>query len=154
MKQFFKHLIILLVMMTLNQFANAQQKKSSVFFNHAAYYVSDLAKSTSFYKDIIGLEQVDEPFKDNRHSWFAVGDGTFHLISGLTQKPIIDKNTHFCFSVPSLSTAIAILEKNNIDYRNWKGDSKTPTTRADGVKQIYLQDPDGYWLEINDEQRK
>ncbi len=24
------------------------------------------------------------------------------------------------------------------------------TTRVDNVKQIWLQDPDGYWIEIND----
>jgi len=24
------------------------------------------------------------------------------------------------------------------------------TTRPDGVHQIWFQDPDGYWLEIND----
>jgi len=24
------------------------------------------------------------------------------------------------------------------------------TNRVDGVHQIYLKDPDGYWLEIND----
>tara|TARA_R110000868_G_scaffold1389_10_gene10744 strand:+ start:3320 stop:3502 length:183 start_codon:yes stop_codon:yes gene_type:complete len=23
------------------------------------------------------------------------------------------------------------------------------TKRPDGVKQIYLQDPDGYWIEVN-----
>ncbi len=142
----------LVLFVLMNNFAAAQQQKPT--FNHAAYYVSDLEKSTAFYKDIIGLEQTDEPFKDNRHAWFNVGDGTFHLISGLTSKLITDKNTHFCFSVSSLDPIIATLEKNKITYSNWKGDSKTPTTRVDGVKQIYLQDPDGYWIEINDEQPK
>jgi lactoylglutathione lyase len=23
--------------------------------------------------------------------------------------------------------------------------------RVDGIKQIYLQDPDGYWIEVNDD---
>jgi lactoylglutathione lyase len=27
---------------------------------------------------------------------------------------------------------------------------QTTTTRVDGVQQIWLQDPDGYWVEIND----
>jgi lactoylglutathione lyase len=42
------------------------------------------------------------------------------------------------------------LDKLNLAYTNLKGDGKTPTARIDGVKQIYLQDPDGYWIEIND----
>ena len=25
-----------------------------------------------------------------------------------------------------------------------------PYVRADGVRQIYLQDPDGFWVEVND----
>ena len=39
----------------------------------------------------------------------------------------------------------------NIKYGNWKGDSKEPQVRPDGIKQVYLQDPDGYWIEINDD---
>ena len=27
---------------------------------------------------------------------------------------------------------------------------KKVQTRADGVKQIYMQDPDGFWIEVND----
>ncbi len=50
----------------------------------------------------------------------------------------------------SLSGFITHLEKLNVAYTNLKGDSKIPTARIDGVKQIYLQDPDGYWIEIND----
>jgi lactoylglutathione lyase len=26
--------------------------------------------------------------------------------------------------------------------------------RVDGVKQIYFQDPDGHWLEINDDYKR
>ena len=28
---------------------------------------------------------------------------------------------------------------------------KTPQVRPDKVQQIYLQDPDGYWIEVNDD---
>ena len=43
-----------------------------------------------------------------------------------------------------------LLDKYQIDRINMKGDSKSPTVRPDGVSQIYFQDPDGYWLEVND----
>jgi lactoylglutathione lyase len=62
-----------------------------------------------------------------------------------------DKSTHLCFSVPSIEVMIEKLEKNKVDYSNWIGDSKTPTVRSDGVKQIYFRDPDGYWIEINND---
>ena len=43
-----------------------------------------------------------------------------------------------------------MLDKNNIDYESWTGDKKGVTLRVDNVKQIYFQDPDGYWIEVND----
>ena len=36
-----------------------------------------------------------------------------------------------------------------LDYSDWPGNSGKINIRADGVKQIYFQDPDGYWLEVN-----
>ena len=26
----------------------------------------------------------------------------------------------------------------------------SPQVRSDGVRQIFIQDPDGYWIEVND----
>lgn len=42
------------------------------------------------------------------------------------------------------------LKELKIAYSDWPGKPNTVTVRADGVKQIYLQDPDGYWIEVND----
>ncbi len=36
-----------------------------------------------------------------------------------------------------------------IAYSDWPGKPNTVNIRADGIKQIYFQDPDGYWLEVN-----
>ena len=54
------------------------------------------------------------------------------------------------FSVAALKPFIDNLERLKVTYTNLKGDGKEPAVRVDGVKQIYLQDPDGYWIEIND----
>jgi lactoylglutathione lyase len=37
-----------------------------------------------------------------------------------------------------------------VRYVNLKGEERKMTTRLDGVKQVYFQDPDGYWIEVND----
>ena len=52
--------------------------------------------------------------------------------------------------VAALKPFIDNLERLKVAYTNLKGDGKEPTVRVDGVRQIYLQDPDGYWIEIND----
>ena len=127
------------------------QKKRAVL-NHIALYVTDLQTSTHFYQHIIGLDTIPEPFHDGRHTWFGIGaQGHLHVISGAKAKSSHDKNAHLCFSVPSVQEFTAILKKNNITYENWAGEKNTVTNRVDGVKQIYFTDPDGYWVEINDD---
>lgn len=119
--------------------------------NHIALYVVDLQKSTAFYRDIIGLDTIPEPFHDGKHTWFSMGiKSHLHLIQGAVAPLQHPKNTHLCFSVASVDDFINVLKKHKIEYENWAGEKGTVTSRVDGVKQIYFNDPDGYWIEIND----
>ena len=129
----------------------SQVNKPKAQLNHIALYVVDLKTSTAFYKDIVGLDTIPEPFHDGRHTWFSIGvKSHLHVISGAASKTEHDKNAHLCFSVSSVPDFVKVLEKNKIEYENWAGQKMTVTTRVDGVKQIYFKDPDGYWIEIND----
>jgi lactoylglutathione lyase len=128
-----------------------QEPMKKPVLNHIALYVTNLPRSTTFYRDLVGLDTIPEPFRDGKHTWFSVGQGHLHLIEGASEPVKHPKNTHLCFSVPSLDDFMARLDKAGIVYTNWPGTSKTPTTRADGIKQIYFQDPDGYWIEVNDD---
>jgi lactoylglutathione lyase len=120
--------------------------------DHIALYVFNLEKSTVFYRDVMGFKLVSEPFKDGKHSWFEIGPHSkLHIIQGAAAVTDHDINTHFAYHVPVLKNFTDRLDKLNIKYRNWKGDSKEPTLRPDGVKQVYLQDPDNYWIEVNDD---
>jgi len=145
-----KHFLIILIL-TLNiAVATAQQKKTSL--NHIAVYVVNLQKSTAFYKDIVGLDTIPEPFHDGKHTWFQVAEHShLHIISGATAVTVHDKNSHLCFSVPSVEAFIETLNKAGIPYEDWKGNKQSITLRVDGIKQIYFQDPDGYWIEINND---
>jgi len=124
----------------------------AVKLNHVGVYVTNLAVSTSFYENILGLEQIPEPFHDGRHTWFTIGPaGHLHLIQGEKKEYARDRNDHLCFSVKSIEAFIANLDKHKIEYTNWPGTAKEPTLRADGVKQIYFKDPDGHLIEINND---
>ncbi|RZK81329.1 MAG: VOC family protein [Pedobacter sp.] len=132
--------------------SQTEKKKSPVALNHIAVYVADLAKATDFYKSVFGLEQIPEPFKDNRHTWFTLGAaGQLHLIQGAKPNQVHDKNEHLCFSVPSVDSFVKNLNDKKISFENWNGDISAITLRVDGIKQIYFKDPDGHWLEVNDD---
>lgn len=128
---------------------NAQTKSPRI--NHIAFSVLDLKRSTEFYTKIIDLDTIPEPFHDGRHTWLAIGDVShLHLIQNAG--PIITppKGTHICFTIASVDAFVEVLKKAGIPYEDWLGKPNSVTTRVDKVKQVYFQDPDGYWIEIND----
>jgi lactoylglutathione lyase len=63
----------------------------------------------------------------------------------VTEHPI---DVHLAFRVSS--DFMTHLDQMQVKYRNFKSNEKSVTQRPDGVKQVYLQDPDGYWIEVND----
>jgi lactoylglutathione lyase len=126
--------------------------KTKLSLNHIAMYVHELKRSTAFYEEILMLQKIEEPFKDGKHTWFTLGPaGHLHLIQGAPADIPRDKNDHLCFSVNSIEDFIANLDKHHIEYTNWPGTAKAPTVRVDGVKQVYFQDPDGHWIEVNND---
>lgn len=132
-----------------------RQNQESISLNHIAIYVYDLKRSADFYSNVLKLKEIPEPFKDGLHVWYSIGgNSSLHLIEGAGGEREQNKNTHLCFSVPSVDDFITRLDHYNIDYENWPGTEKAPTLRVDGVKQIYFKDPDGYWIEINDDLRE
>lgn len=128
---------------------NSYSQKATL--NHTAIYVVDAQKSVVFYQHILGLDTIPEPFHDGRHAWFRTGPGlALHIIEGAPAKKEYYKNQHTCFSVGSVQNFITLLQKKNISWEDRDGTKMAVTTRIDGVKQIWLQDPDGYWIEVND----
>ena len=62
----------------------------------------------------------------------------------------VNKVLHIAFAVNDFDGYLIYLNEKGINYSNFAGESKKAQTRPDGVRQIYFQDPDGYWIEIND----
>ena len=132
-------------------YAQSDLNKVKPTLNHIAVYVKNLKISTDFYQQIIQLDTIPEPFHDGRHSWFSIGSlSHLHLIEGAKEITSHEKNSHLCFTIPSVLDFIKILKANNIEYEDWPGKKMQVTNRVDGVHQIYFKDPDGYWIEIND----
>jgi len=120
--------------------------------NHVALYVKDLSKSEVFYRDVMQLKVIPEPFHDGKHVWFRTGEHSqLHIIQGAAAVTDHDINSHFAYAVTNIQSFAKHLDEMKIKYGNWKGDSQSPQIRPDGIKQVYLQDPDNYWIEVNDD---
>jgi len=124
--------LLLMAFAVLSCFSGSAQVSRPVF-NHIAFYVQDLGKSTAFYRDIVGLDTIPEPFHDGKHTWFGVGPKShLHLIAGAGAGEARDKNTHLCFSVPDVATFIVKLDRAGIPYEDWPGRKQQVTVRVDG----------------------
>lgn len=148
--------LILTIFVTSNLKAQSQNevRSENILLNHIAVYVYNLEKSTAFYDSVLHLKKIPEPFHDGLHTWYSLGAaGQLHLIQGADKDIKRNKNDHFCFSVVSMEDFIKNLDRLKIEYSNWPGKVKEITTRVDGVKQIYFQDPDGHWIEINNDRK-
>lgn len=121
-------------------------------FNHTTIYVTDLARGADFYSRVMMLDSIPEPFHDNRHVWYKMGDHSqLHVVSGAKEDVAHNINIHLAFSVSSLPDFIKHLEALGIKYGNFTGDQNKLAIRPDQVQQVYLQDPDGYWIEVNND---
>lgn len=141
-------ILLFITLFTISMSANSQTK-----LNHLAVYVKDLKASTEFYGELLGLEEIEEPFKDGLHVWYDMGGGQLHLIEEKTPwtSPTINKINHLCFSMADLEGFIQKLNDRGISFEDWPGEKGKINLRPDGIQQIYLQDPSGYWIEVNDE---
>jgi lactoylglutathione lyase len=118
--------------------------------NHIGIYVTDLKASAAFYMKTFHLDSVKTPQPGQPAVWLKLGRNLqLHLIRG-TKDVVVSKQNHIAFSVPSMYDFTVFLKEQKIYYEGEAGKPGTFMIRADGVKQIYLRDPDGYRVEVND----
>ena len=141
-------LILLLFALTFSGICYGQDNKPTM--NHVAICAQDLKRSVAFYSDVMELAKIPNPFHDTVHQWFAIGpSNALHVIQAGCPTVVHDINNHLCFSVPSIEDFMKHLDKFDVKYGDWNGHLKRTQLRTDGVIQIYFQDPDGYWIEVN-----
>ena len=143
-----KKIIFLLLIVPIIKYG---QNNNSMKFNHQALLVNDLNQSGDFYNNILGFAEIEVGAGQNPPKrWFKSDDGMeIHLISTKEKLKSIPKGVHMAFSVKNFNLFINNLKGNNITYGNWRGDENQIQLRNDGYKQIFFQDPQGYWIEVN-----
>jgi catechol 2,3-dioxygenase-like lactoylglutathione lyase family enzyme len=124
--------------------------------DHAAMLVKDVERSSRFYGQVLGMEQIPRPSTFNfPGAWFSKGSFQIHLIGEDEAGRVAQVNpgyrrdemarghgAHVAFEVDNLEEAIRHLHAHDVEIVGG------PRPRGDGVQQMYVCDPDGYIIEL------
>jgi len=131
-------------------FGMVKAQNTNFTFNHIALSVKDIEQSATFYKEVLQLQEITNKTKMDGIRWFSLGEGKeLHIISLLKEPVTTNKAVHFALTTSNFDAFVKTLEAKNIPYSDWPGTPNKVNLRADGIKQIYFQDPNGYWIEVN-----
>ena len=119
-------------------------------FNHIALAVKDVDESIEFYQKVFGLNEIKNTASTSKTRWLSLNQGKeLHLIPRPEATIQIVKEVHFALSTQRMNEFVLHLSALKIAYVDWLGNLNTIHTRDDGIKQVYFQDPNGYWIEVN-----
>lgn len=120
--------------------------------DHVAVVAKDLEQSRHFYEDILGMEAVPRPDFPFSGLWFQAGPTQIHVIlesgeagpagMGAFRGTMPQRGTHFAFEVECCEAAARTLTALGIEL------AAGPQSRPDGPRQLYINDPDGYLVEL------
>lgn len=122
-------------------------------FDHYTIKVRSLDISAAFYKEVLGLEEIKNRTEKPYIRWFSIGEGELHIVEGDTSRIQTTVGLHMALKTSDLDGMISRLNSKNILMHDSSGTPHSYTSRADGVRQFYFQDPDGYWIEVNEAER-
>ncbi len=137
---------IIIFILLVTPFVQAQDTTSFNFtFNHLALLVKDVDRSVDFYKKVLNLKEIENRSKSEGMRWLSLGGNLeLHLIPMGKQNIIIDTASHFALATKHFDAFINFLNKEKIKYLDANDQPHAYSIRADGVTQLYFQDPDGY----------
>lgn len=119
--------------------------------DHIALLVRDLDASVAFLTDVLGLVETPNPMGGTAIRWIDIGDGRrFHVQAGDVSRVHVEKQTHFALSASDFDAVLARLRRDGVAFSDMAGTPGAINTRPDGMRAIFLKDPNGYWFELND----
>jgi len=120
--------------------------------NHIALSVNDVAVSIEFYQRVLHLKEITNTASDSKTRWLIFDDGRqLHLIPRPHFEIKTNKAVHFALTSADFDSFVLHLKDQKIEYSDWLGAPNKEYIRNDGIKQVYFQDPNGYWIEVNND---
>ena len=119
--------------------------------DHIALLVRDLDETAKFLTEVLQIREVPDPMGGTHIRWFEFGNAQrFHIQAGDISRTHVEKRTHFAFSAPDLDAVLAHFRATGVPFSNMKGEVGEVNVRPDGMRAVFVQDPNGYWFEVND----
>ena len=144
-----KKIVLIATALTCSMLLQAQDTFNFTF-NHMALSVKDVHASADFYKKVLQLTEITNRTGHPARRWFSLGeDKELHLISDLKEPVTINKAVHLALTTKNFDAFVNRLREMKINFSDWPGKPNTVNIRADGIKQVFFQDTDGYWIEVN-----
>jgi glyoxylase I family protein len=125
--------------------------------DHVSLVTTDLDRSIAFYRDILGLHQIQRPSFSSTGAWMASGNLEIHLTVNpnghLRPETKIDTgDIHFAARVADFAATMKHLGAKGYREDAPDGSPKKLILRVNGpapYQQAYLLDPDNHLIEIN-----
>lgn len=119
--------------------------------DHIALLARDLTETVTFLTEVLGLVEIPNPMGGTHIRWIEIGDGRrFHVQAGDISRIHVEKQTHVALTATDFDATLARFRAQGIAFSDMAGTTGAINTRPDGMRAIFLQDPNGYWFEIND----
>jgi len=122
--------------------------------HHVTLICRDLARTTSFYRDLLGMALVQESTNDDdpdaRHFYFGDPAGTPGSLVSFLEYPSLPQGVVGIGSTHHLAFAVESAEEQAAwrDYLRTHGVDCTDVFDRGWFSSIYLRDPDGHIIEI------
>ena len=110
---------------------------------HAAINVSDVEESIAFYREVFGMEPVNEADGDVRQVWIGRdGESDFQLREVGAEEPIGSSGVdHIAIDVEDVDEVAGRVDPDHITR-------EPEDIESMGIRIAFVTDPDGYEIEL------
>lgn len=108
--------------------------------NHLTYNVSNKARALRFWEDVLGVKQIPSQVDRDHIIWLQLPSGAMvHLVE--TPEAPSAPSHHGAFEVDDIDAAAKAIQGKGVETTDI-------TTRNDGQRNFFINDPDGNRIEI------
>lgn len=113
--------------------------------HHISLLTRRLDAARTFYREVLGFEEIPRPNFDFRGAWLYAYGVQIHLIVNESLPDpalrIESRAEHVAFEVDDTAPLERLLEARGIAYR-------ANVQASTGIRQVFFHDPDGHTIEL------